>query len=162
MRTILYVGSTTDLDYERELLREWDKARVQLAACAELPAWQGREDAGASAGAAPTDAEMGAGTADPLRGVDAVVIERGKLGADELAAHPQLTVVVVLDDRRASVDVAAATAENIWVAHAQNRALLRRLHLAPQAPGRSARRHALQDALAGISGERPSGRVNEL
>lgn len=153
MRTILYVGSTTDLDYERELLREWDKARVQLAACAELPAWQGYEDAGASAGA---------GTADPLRGVDAVVIERGKLGADALAAHPQLTVVVVLDDRRASVDVAAATAENIWVARAQNRALLRRLHLAPQAPGRSARRHALQDALAGISGERPGGRVNEL
>lgn len=160
MRTILYLGSTTDLDYERELLREWDKTCVHLATCTKLPAHASLPDGdtGAEAAAPATEPAM----PDPLCEVDAVVVEQGELNADVLRAHPQLTVVVLLDDKHASADVAAATAESIWVTRAQNRALLRRLHLAPQTPGRSARRHALQDALAGIAGERPSGRINEL
>lgn len=165
MRTILYIGSSTDLGYERDLLKEWDKTSVHLASCLALPQEAALAKTGTDAVVSvpgPEGSVCEATPADPLCGVDAVVLESGELDADELRAHPQLAVVVVLDERQATVDVAEATAQNIWVTHAHNRALLGKLRLAPSSPTRADRRHALQDALAGIAGERPSGRVNEL
>lgn len=159
MHTILYLGPTTDLDYERELLREWGKqGSVQLATCLSLSARQ-------QFAATGTDGPLAvaAPQADPLRGVDAVVVERGTLDADVLREHrDKLTCVVLLDDKNARADVAAATEYCIWVTRASNRSLFTKLPFTSSAPGHSARRHALQDALAGISGERPSGRINEL
>lgn len=156
MHTILYLGPTTDLDYERGLLEEWGKRSVQLATCVALPSH-------AQLAATGTDAVVSlAPEPDPLRGVDAVVIERGELDAEDLAAHPDLAVVVLLDDKNAHTDVEAATAANVWVTRATNRSLLRHVPFASKAPSHSTRRHALQDALAGVMGERPSGRINEL
>ncbi len=155
MHTILYLGPTTDLDYERSLLEEWGKRCVQLATCAVLPAH-------AQLAATGTDSVVPLAAADPLRGVDAVVIENGELDAEDLVTHPDLAVVVLLDDQSATTDVAAATKANVWVTRATNRALLRHVPFVSKAPGHSARRHALQDALAGVMGERPSGRINEL
>ena len=156
MHTILYLGSTTDLHYERELLAEWGKRSVQLAACAALP----RRDELAATG---TDGAVAAAPmADPLAGADAVVVERGSVTAADLAAHPSLTAVVILDERTATVDVAAATAHEVWVTRARRHRAFSRLPFVSSAPSAAARRHALQDALAAVSGERPSGRVNEL
>ena len=153
MHTILYVGSSTDLSYEHELLEEWGKRDVQLASCVELACEL--EATGTCGVAAPAP--------DPLIGVSAVVLEYGELGADALAAHPDLAAVVILDDENANVDVAAATAADIWVTRAAKSSFLSRLPFVPsQTPAKSARRNALQDALAAIAGERPSGRVNEL
>lgn len=148
MRTILYVGSSTDLSYEHDLLEEWGKRGVTIAQVSTLNA----DDADAVAEPAP----------DPLQDVDVVVLESGEMNSDLLESHPDLSAVVILDDK-AKVDVEAATRAEIWVTHAANRALLSRLPFVnSQSPSRSARRHALQDALASIAGERPSGRVNEL
>ena len=148
MRTILYVGSSTDLSYEHELLEEWGKRGVTIAQVSTLNA----DDADAVAEPAP----------DPLQDVDVVVLESGEMNSELLESHPDLSAVVILDDK-AKVDVEAATHAEIWVTHAANRALLSRLPFVnSQSPSRSARRHALQDALASIAGERPSGRVNEL
>lgn len=145
MRTILYVGSSTDLSYEHDLLEEWGKRGVTIAQASTL-------NADAAAEPAP----------DPLQDVDVVVLESGEMNSDLLESHPDLSAVVLLDDE-AKVDVEAATRAEIWVTHAANRALLSRLPFVnSQSPSRSARRHALQDALASIAGERPSGRVNEL
>lgn len=148
MRTILYVGSSTDLSYEHDLLEEWSKRGVTIAQVSALNA----DDADATAEPAP----------DPLQDVDVVVLESGEMNSELLESHPDLSAVVILDDK-AKVDVEAATRAEIWVTHAANRALLSRLpFVSSQSPSRSARRHALQDALASIAGERPSGRVNEL
>lgn len=148
MRTILYVGSSTDLSYEHDLLEEWDKRGVTIAQVSALNA----DDADATTEPAP----------DPLQDVDVVVLESGEMNSDLLESHPDLSAVVILDDK-AKVDVEAATRAEIWVTHAANRALLSRLPFVnSQSPSHSARRHALQDALASIAGERPSGRVNEL
>ena len=148
MRTILYVGSSTDLSYEHDLLEEWGKRGVTIAQVSALNV----NDADATAEPAP----------DPLQDVDVVVLESGEMSSDLLESHPDLSAVVILDDK-AKVDVEAATRAEIWVTHAANRALLSRLPFVnSQSPSRSARRHALQDALASIAGERPSGRVNEL
>lgn len=148
MRTILYVGSSTDLSYEHDLLEEWGKRGVTIAQVSALNA----DDADAVAEPAP----------DPLQDVDVVVLESGEMSSDLLESHPSLSAVVILDDK-AKVDVEAATRAEIWVTQAANRALLSRLpFMNSQSPSRSARRHALQDALASIAGERPSGRVNEL
>lgn len=148
MRTILYVGSSTDLSYEHDLLEEWGKRGVMIAQASTLNA----DVADAAAEPAP----------DPLQDVDVVVLESGEMNSDLLESHPDLSAVVILDDK-AKVDVEAATRAEIWVTHAANRALLSRLPFVnSQSPSRSARRHALQDALASIAGERPSGRVNEL
>lgn len=148
MRTILYVGSSTDLSYEHDLLEEWGKRGVTVAQVSTLNA----DDADAVAEPAP----------DPLQDVDVVVLESGEMSSELLESHPDLSAVVILDDK-AKVDVEAATRAEIWVTHAANRALLSRLPFVNnQSPSRSARRHALQDALASIAGERPSGRVNEL
>lgn len=159
MHTILYVGSTTNLAYEQELLSEWGKRSIHLATCNDVTI-------GAGLAATGTDGlAVAAPAPDPLRGVTAVVIEQGTLTADELRRHPELTIVVLLDDKNASVDIAAATAANVWVARASNRRILTHLPFGARGasgPTRSTRRHALQDALAGIYGERPSGRVNEL
>ena len=145
MRTILYVGSSTDLSYEHDLLEEWGKRGVTIAQVSTL-------NADATVEPAP----------DPLQDVDVVVLESGEMNSDLLESHPDLSAVVILDDK-AKVDVEAATRAEIWVTHAANRALLSRLPFVnSQSPSRSARRHALQDALASIAGERPSGRVNEL
>lgn len=145
MRNILYVGSSTDLSYEHELLEEWGKRGVAIAQVSALYA-------DATAKPAP----------DPLQDVDVVVLESGEMNSDLLESHPDLSAVVILDDK-AEVDVEAATRAEIWVTHAANRALLSRLPFVnSQSPSRSTRRHALQDALASIAGERPSGRVNEL
>ncbi len=148
MRTILYVGSSTDLSYEHDLLEEWGKRGVTIAQVSALNV----DDADATAEPAP----------DPLQDVDVVVLESGEMNSELLESHPDLSAVVILDDK-AKVDVEAATRAEIWVTHAANRALLSRLPFVnSQSPSRSARRHALQDALASIAGERPSGRVNEL
>lgn len=148
MRTILYVGSSTGLSYEHDLLEEWGKRGVTIAQVSALNA----DDADATAEPVP----------DPLQDVDVVVLESGEMNSDLLESHPDLSAVVILDDK-AKVDVEAATRAEIWVTHAANRALLSRLPFVnSQSPSRSARRHALQDALASIAGERPSGRVNEL
>ena len=148
MRTILYVGSSTDLSYEHDLLEEWGKRGVTIAQVSALNA----DDADAVAEPAP----------DPLQDVNVVVLESGEMNSDLLESHPDLSAVVILDDK-AEVDIEAATRAEIWVTQAANRALLSRLPFAnSQAPSRSARRHALQDALASIAGERPSGHVNEL
>ena len=148
MRTILYVGSSTDLSYEHDLLEEWGKRGVTIAQASALNA----DDADATAEPAP----------DPLQDVDVVVLESGEMNSDLLESHPDLSAVVILDDK-AEVDVEAATRAEIWVTHAANRALLSRPPFVnSQSPSRSTRRHALQDALASIAGERPSGRVNEL
>lgn len=148
MRTILYVGSSTDLSYEHGLLEEWGKRGVTIAQVSALNA----DDVDATAEPAP----------DPLQDVDVVVLESGEMNSDLLESHPSLSAVVILDDK-AKVDVEAATRAEIWVTHAANRAILFRLPFVnSQSPSRSARRHALQDALASIAGERPSGRVNEL
>lgn len=145
MRTILYVGSSTDLSYEHDLLEEWGKRGVTIAQVSALNADDTAEPA-----------------PDPLQNVDVVVLESGEMSSDLLESHPDLSAVVILDDK-AEVDVEAATRAEIWVTHAANRALLSRLPFVnSQSPSRSARRHALQDALASIAGERPSGRVNEL
>lgn len=145
MRTILYVGSSTDLSYEHDLLEEWGKRGVTIAQVSALNADDTAEPA-----------------PDPLQDVDVVVLESGEMSSDLLESHPDLSAVVILDDK-AEVDVEAATRAEIWVTHAANRALLSRLPFVnSQSPSRSARRHALQDALASIAGERPSGRVNEL
>ena len=145
MRTILYVGSSTDLSYEHDLLEEWGKRGVTIAQVSALNADDTAEPA-----------------PDPLQDVDVVVLESGEMNSDLLESHPDLSAVVILDDK-AKVDVEAATRAEIWVTHAANRALLSRLPFVnSQSPSRSARRHALQDALASIAGERPSGRVNEL
>ena len=145
MRTILYVGSSTDLSYEHDLLEEWGKRGVAIAQVSAL-------NADATAEPAP----------DPLQDVDVVVLESDEMNSELLESHPDLSAVVILDDK-AKVDVEAATRAEIWVTHAANRALLSRLPFVnSQSPSRSARRHALQDALASIAGERPSGRVNEL
>lgn len=145
MRTILYVGSSTDLSYEHDLLEEWGKRGVTIAQVSAL-------NADAVAEPAP----------DPLQDVDVVVLESGEMNSDLLESHPDLSAVVILDDK-AEVDVEAATRAEIWVTHAANRAILSRLPFVnSQSPSRSTRRHALQDALASIAGERPSGRVNEL
>lgn len=111
MHTILYLGPTTDLDYERSLLEEWGKRCVQLATCAVLPAH-------AQLAATGTDSVVPLAAADPLRGVDAVVIENGELDAEDLVTHPDLAVVVLLDDQSATTDVAAATKANVWVTRA--------------------------------------------
>ena len=146
MRTILYVGSSTDLSYEHDLLEEWGKRGVTIAQASTLNA----------------DAADAAAEPAPLQDVDVVVLESGEMNSDLLESHPDLSAVVLLDDE-AKVDVEAATRAEIWVTHAANRALLSRLPFVnSQSPSRSARRHALQDALASIAGERPSGRVNEL
>ena len=157
MHTILYLGPTTDLGYERELLGEWGKRSVHIATCATLHATQ-------QLAATGTDGPQAAGVLapDPLRDVSAIVVEQGELTTEDLRTHPGLTVVVLLNDQTAHVDIAAATAENIWVTRTENRSLFSRFRRNSDAPGKSARRHALQDALAGMSGERPSGRVNEL
>ena len=148
MRTILYVGSSTDLSYEHGLLEEWGKRGVTIAQVSALNA----DDVDATAEPAP----------DPLQDVDVVVLESGEMNSGLLESHPSLSAVVILDDK-AKVDVEAATRAEIWVTHAANRAILFRLPVVnSQSPSRSARRHALQDALASIAGERPSGRVNEL
>ena len=148
MRTILYVGSSTDLSYEHDLLEEWGKRGVTIAQVSALNA----DADNAAAEPAP----------DPLQDVDVVVLESGEMNSDLLESHPDLSAVVILDDG-AKVDVEAATRAEIWVTQAANRALLSRLPFVnSQSPSRSARRHALQDALASIAGERPSGRVNEL
>lgn len=148
MRTILYVGSSTDLSYEHDLLEEWGKRGVTIAQVSALNA----DDADATTEPEP----------DPLQDVDVVVLESGEMSSDLLESHPSLSAVVILDDE-AKVDVEAATRAEIWVTQAANRALLSRLpFMNSQSPSRSARRHALQDALASIAGERPSGRVNEL
>lgn len=148
MRTILYVGSSTDLSYEHDLLEEWGKRGVTIAQVSALNA----DDADATAEPAP----------DPLQDVDVVVLESGEMNSELLESHPDLSAVVILDDK-AKVDVEAATRAEIWVTHAANRALLSRLPFVnSQSLSRSTRRHALQDALASIAGERPSGRVNEL
>ena len=148
MRTILYVGSSTDLSYEHDLLEEWGKRGVTIAQASTLNA----DAADPAAEPAP----------DPLQDGDVVVLESGEMNSDLLESHPDLSAVVLLDDE-AKVDVEAATRAEIWVTHAANRALLSRLPFVnSQSPSRSARRHALQDALASIAGERPSGRVNEL
>lgn len=148
MRTILYVGSSTDLSYEHDLLEEWGKRGVTIAQVSTLNA----DDADAVAEPAP----------DPLQDVDVVVLESGEMNSELLESHPDLSAVVILDDK-AMVDVEAATRAEIWVTQAANRALLSRLPFVySQSPSRSTRRHALQDALASIAGERPSGRVNEL
>ncbi|MCI5950048.1 MAG: hypothetical protein SOX20_00985 [Parolsenella sp.] len=148
MRTILYVGSSTDLSYEHGLLEEWGKRGVTIAQVSALNA----DDVDATAEPAP----------DPLQDVDVVVLESGEMNSGLLESHPSLSAVVILDDK-AKVDVEAATRAEIWVTHAANRAILFRLPFVnSQSPSRSARRHALQDALASIAGERPSGRVNEL
>lgn len=145
MRTILYVGSSTDLSYEHDLLEEWGKRGVTIAQVSALNADDTAEPA-----------------PDPLQDVDVVVLESGEMNSDLLESHPDLSAVVILDDK-AEVDVEAATRAEIWVTQAANRALLSRLpFMNSQSPSRSARRHALQDALASIAGERPSGRVNEL
>ena len=145
MRTILYVASSTDLSYEHDLLEEWGKRGVTIAQVSALNADDTAEPA-----------------PDPLQDVDVVVLESGEMSSDLLESHPDLSAVVILDDK-AEVDVEAATRAEIWVTHAANRALLSRLPFVnSQSPSRSARRHALQDALASIAGERPSGRVNEL
>ena len=122
MHTILYLGPTTDLGYERELLGEWGKRSVHIATCATLHATQ-------QLAATGTDGPQAAGVLapDPLRDVSAIVVEQGEL-----------------------------------TTRAENRSLFSRFRRNSDAPGKSARRHALQDALAGMSGERPSGRVNEL
>ena len=148
MRTILYVGSSTDLSYEHDLLEEWGKRGVTIAQVSAL-----NVDAdNAAAEPAP----------DPLQDVDVIVLESGEMNGDLLESHPDLSAVVILDDK-AEVDVEAATRAEIWVTQAANRALLSRLpFMNSQSPSRSARRHALQDALASIAGERQSGRVNEL
>ena len=160
MRTILYLGSTTDLDYERDLLREWGKQHaIHLASCVSLS----QEQQLAATGTDGPVATGGLTQPDPLADVDAVVIERGALGPDQLKAHrDRLTCIVILDDTNARVDVATATECCIWVTRATNRSAFSKLPFVTSAPGHSARRHALQDALAGIAGERPSGRVNEL
>ncbi len=153
MHTILYVGSSTDLTYERELIEEWGKRNVAIATCASLEtslAATGTDDAVAEA-------------PDPLVGVSVVVLESGTMDAEKLLAHPHLSAVVILDDDNAEVDVEAATKAEIWVTRAANRAIISRLPFVSKAePLRSTRRHALQDALACIAGERPSGRINEL
>ena len=130
MRTILYVGSSTDLSYEHDLLEEWGKRGVTIAQVSALNA----DDAAAEP--AP----------DPLQDVDVVVLESGEMNSDILESHPDLSAVVILDDE-AKVDVEAATRAEIWVTHAANRALLSRVQsvavaLYPQAcaPGR-AREH---------------------
>ena len=146
MRTILYVGSSTDLSYEHDLLEEWGKRGVTIAQVSTLNA----------------DDAAGEPAPEPLQDVDVVVLESGEMTSDILESHPDLSAVVILDDK-AKVDVEAATRAEIWVTHAANRALLSRLPFVySQSPSRSTRRHALQDALASIAGERPSGRVNEL
>lgn len=148
MRTILYVGSSTDLSYEHDLLEEWGKRGVTITQVSAL---------NADADNAAAEPEP-----DPLQDVDVVVLESGEMSSDLLESHPSLSAVVILDDE-AKVDVEAATRAEIWVTQAANRALLSRLpFMNSQSPSRSARRHALQDALASIAGERPSGRVNEL
>lgn len=148
MRTILYVGSSTDLSYEHDLLEEWGKRGVTIAQVSAL---------NADADNAAAEPEP-----DPLQDVDVVVLESGEMSSDLLESHPSLSAVVILDDE-AKVDVEAATRAEIWVTQAANRALLSRLpFMNSQSPSRSARRRALQDALASIAGERPSGRVNEL
>lgn len=148
MRTILYVGSSTDLSYEHDLLEEWGKRGVTIAQVSAL---------NADADNAAAEPEP-----DPLQDVDVVVLESGEMSSDLLESHPSLSAVVILDDE-AKVDVEAATRAEIWVTQAANRALLSRLpFMNSQSPSRFARRHALQDALASIAGERPSGRVNEL
>ncbi len=153
MHTILYVGSTTDLNYERELIEEWGKRNVAIATCASLDAplaATGTDDAVAEA-------------PDPLVGVSVVVLESGAMDAERLLAHPYLSAIVILDDENAEVDVEAATKAEIWVTRAANHDLISRLPFVSRTePARSTRRHALQDALACIAGERPSGRVNEL
>lgn len=146
MRTILYVSSSTDLSYEHDLLEEWGKRGVTIAQVSTLNA----------------DDAAGEPAPDPLQDVDVVVLESGEMTSDILESHPDLSAVVILDDK-AKVDVEAATRAEIWVTHAANRALLSRPPFVySQSPSRSTRRHALQDALASIAGERPSGRVNEL
>lgn len=153
MHTILYVGSTTDLTYERELIAEWGKRDVTIATCASL------ENDLAATGTDGTAPEA----PDPLVGVSVVVLESGTMDAEKLLAHPYLSAVVILDDENAEVDVEAATKAEIWVTRAANRAIISRLpFVSRQEPLRSTRRHALQDALACIAGERPSGRINEL
>ncbi len=153
MHTILYVGPTTDLNYERELIEEWGKRNVTIASCASL------ENSLAATG---TDGAV-AEAPDPLLGVSVVVLEAGSMDAEKLLSHPYLSAVVILDDDNVEVDVEAATKAEIWVTRAANHAIISRLpFVSRQEPLRSTRRHALQDALASISGERPSGRINEL
>ena len=148
MRTILYVGSSTDLSYEHDLLEEWGKRGVTIGQVSALNV----DDADATAEPAP----------DTLQDVDVVVLESDEMNSKLLESHPDLSAVVILDDK-AKVDGEAATRAEIWVTHAANRALRSRLPFVnSQSPSRSARKHALQDALASIAGERPSGRVNEL
>ena len=145
MRTILYVGSSTDLSYEHDLLKEWGKRGVAIAQVSALNADDTAEPA-----------------PDPLQHVDVVVLESGEMNSELLQSHPDLSAVVILDDK-AKVDVEAATHAEIWVAHAANRALLSRLpFMYSQSPTRSDRRHALHGALACIAGGPACGRVNGL
>ena len=97
MRTILYVGSSTDLSYEHDLLEEWGKRGVTIAQVSTLNA----------------DDAAGEPAPDPLQDVDVVVLESGEMTSDILESHPDLSAVVILDDK-AKVDVEAATrAENL-------------------------------------------------
>ena len=84
MRTILYVGSSTDLSYEHGLLEEWGKRGVTIAQVSALNA----DDVDATAEPAP----------DPLQDVDVVVLESGEMSSDLLESHPSLSAVVILDD----------------------------------------------------------------
>lgn len=153
MHTILYVGSTTDLTYERELIAEWGKRDVTLATCASLET---------SLAATGTDGAV-AEAPDPLVGVSVVVLESGSMDAEKLLTHQHLSAVVLLDDENTEVDVEAATKAEIWVTRPANHNLISKLpFVTREEPTRSSRRHALQDALASIAGERPSGRINEL
>ena len=103
MRTILYVGSSTDLSYEHDLLEEWGKRGVTIAQVSALNV----DDADATAEPAP----------DPLQDVDVVVLESDEMNSELLESHPDLSAVVILDDK-AKVDVEAATRAEIWVTHA--------------------------------------------
>lgn len=67
MRTILYVGSSTDLSYEHDLLEEWGKRGVAIAQVSALNA----DDADTTAKPAP----------DSLQDVDVVVLEYASTGA---------------------------------------------------------------------------------
>lgn len=156
MRTIAYLGSTTGLDYERELLAEWGKRDIELA-CALADGMC--EELAATGTDGPVSVPVSG--ANLLGNASGVVLERGSLDAASIASHPNVSIIVILDDENASVDVEAATRAGIWVAQASNRTILQRFANL-QGPTRSTRRHALMDALAGIAGERPMGRVNEL
>lgn len=157
MHRIVYLGSTTGLEYERGLLREWGKRDIELA-CAE-PAGQGASRVTGTDGAVASPVVP---REDALEDADGVVVEHGDLDAATIRSHPRLLVISILDERSASVDVTAATSAGCWVTDAVSHKPSAHPSTGSAGPSDAMRRHALQDVLAGVVGERPSGRINEL